>query len=40
MVFHYPFDRRVTYIKRVVGMPGDRLRITSRDCLPKWNCPD
>jgi signal peptidase I len=26
VVFHYPIDRKETYVKRVVGVPGDRLR--------------
>ncbi len=27
VVFHYPRDPRKSYIKRVIGLPGDRLRI-------------
>jgi signal peptidase I len=27
VVFHYPRDPEKSYIKRVVGLPGDRLRI-------------
>lgn len=30
LVFRYPVDRRQAYIKRVIGIPGDRIRITSR----------
>lgn len=26
MVFHYPVDRSQTFIKRIVGVPGDRIR--------------
>ena len=29
MVFRYPSDPNVNYIKRVVGLPGDRLRYSS-----------
>ena len=27
VVFHYPRDPRKSYIKRVIGLPGDRIRI-------------
>src|SRR5277367_3324176 len=27
VVFHYPRDHRESYIKRVVGLPGDAVRI-------------
>ncbi len=29
VVFHYPLDRRQIFIKRVIGLPGDRLHILS-----------
>jgi signal peptidase I len=29
VVFHYPPDRRQTFVKRVIGVPGDRIRIKS-----------
>lgn len=29
MVFRYPSDPRINYIKRVVGLPGDTVRYTS-----------
>jgi signal peptidase I len=29
VVFHYPGDRRQTFVKRVIGLPGDRIRIAS-----------
>jgi signal peptidase I len=29
MVFRYPSDPSVNYIKRVVGLPGDRIRYSS-----------
>src|ERR1041384_2656515 len=28
VVFHYPRDPRKSFIKRVIGLPGDRIRIT------------
>ena len=30
VAFHYPVDPRETHIKRVVGLPGDRLRIEAK----------
>ena len=30
IAFHYPVDRRQLFIKRVIGVPGDRIRIVSR----------
>jgi signal peptidase I len=30
VVFHYPLDRRQTFVKRVIGIPGDRIRIASK----------
>ena len=30
LVFAYPPDRRQTFMKRVVGMPGDRIRIAHK----------
>ncbi|WP_162874029.1 signal peptidase I, partial [Pseudomonas viridiflava] len=29
MVFRYPSDPSVNYIRRVIGLPGDRIRYTS-----------
>ncbi|HUG72223.1 MAG TPA: signal peptidase I [Steroidobacteraceae bacterium] len=29
VVFRYPRDRKVNYIKRVVGLPGDRVKVIS-----------
>ena len=29
VVFHYPPDPAINYIKRVVGLPGDRVRVVS-----------
>lgn len=28
VVFHYPADRRKSFIKRVIALPGDRVRIS------------
>jgi signal peptidase I len=30
MVFIYPIDRRQTYVKRIIGVPGDRIRISRK----------
>ena len=30
VIFHYPIDRRQTFLKRVIGIPGDRIRIASQ----------
>jgi signal peptidase I len=30
IVFHYPVDPRQHFVKRVVGVPGDRLRLINR----------
>src|SRR5687768_13793379 len=30
VVFRYPTDIRQTYVKRVIGIPGDRLRVADR----------
>jgi len=30
VVFHYPIDQRQTFVKRVIGIPGDRIRIVSK----------
>jgi signal peptidase I len=29
VIFHYPVDRRQTFVKRVIGLSGDRIRIAS-----------
>jgi len=31
VVFHYPYDPSKSYIKRVVALPGDRVRIDEGD---------
>lgn len=30
IVFRYPMDIRLSYVKRVIGVPGDRIKIASR----------
>ena len=30
IVFRFPLDPRQTYVKRVIGLPGDRIRIAAR----------
>jgi len=30
IVFTYPIDRRQTFVKRVIGVAGDRIRITNK----------
>jgi signal peptidase I len=30
MVFVYPIDRRQTFVKRIIGVPGDRIRISKK----------
>jgi len=31
VVFRYPADVRQTFVKRVIGVPGDRIRIVNKD---------
>jgi len=31
IVFRYPLDIRQTYVKRVIGIPGDRIRIENKE---------
>jgi signal peptidase I len=33
VAFHYPEDVRQTYVKRVVGVPGDRIRIENKQVV-------
>lgn len=33
IVFHYPNDEDTTYIKRVVGLPGDRIKIVDNQIV-------
>ena len=30
IVFRYPLDIRQNYVKRVIGVPGDRIRIVDK----------
>ncbi|HBY61953.1 MAG TPA: signal peptidase I, partial [Solibacterales bacterium] len=30
IVFRYPLDLRANYVKRVIGLPGDRIRLVNR----------
>jgi signal peptidase I len=30
ITFHYPIDRKEIFIKRIIGLPGDRVRIKDR----------
>ncbi len=36
VVFHYPLDPEKSYIKRVIALPGDRLRIDHGQRLGQW----
>ena len=36
-VFHYPIDPRQTFVKRIVGVPGDRLRIVDKQLWVNGN---
>ncbi len=33
VVFRYPVDIRQTFVKRVIGLPGDRIRIESKNVI-------
>jgi signal peptidase I len=33
IVFRYPLDRSMHYVKRVVGVPGDHVRIVNKDVV-------
>jgi signal peptidase I len=33
VVFRYPEDVRVTYVKRVIGIPGDRIRLDNKQVI-------
>jgi len=33
VVFHYPEDVRQTYVKRVIGIPGDRIRLVDKQVV-------
>jgi signal peptidase I len=38
IVFLYPEDIRTPYVKRVVGVPGDRIRLTDRTVVRNGKC--
>ena len=33
IVFRYPLDPRVTYVKRVIGIPGDRIHLENQQVI-------
>ena len=33
VVFHYPEDMRVAYVKRVIGLPGDRIHLEGKQVI-------
>jgi signal peptidase I len=33
VVFRYPEDIRITYVKRVIGLPGDRIRLENKQVV-------
>ena len=35
IVFRYPVDVSQTYVKRVVGIPGDRIRLENKQVYPQ-----
>jgi signal peptidase I len=37
VVFHYPVDRRQTFMKRVVGISGDRIKIVNKQTFLNGN---
>jgi signal peptidase I len=37
VVFHYPLDPTQSYIKRVVGLPGDAIQILNGDVYVNWH---
>ena len=40
VVFKYPLDTRVDYIKRVVGMPGDRVIYRNKELMIRPKCDE
>ena len=40
VVFKYPLDTRVDYIKRVVGMPGDRVIYRNKELMIRPKCEE
>ncbi len=33
MVFRYPDDSRQTFVKRVIGVPGDHIRLIDKQVI-------
>ena len=33
IVFRYPLDTRQTYVKRIIGLPGDRIRLRNKQLI-------
>ena len=33
VAFHYPLDRGQTFVKRIIGLPGDRIRIAAKQVI-------
>ncbi|KUE78339.1 signal peptidase I [Aeromonas schubertii] len=40
VVFKYPLDTRVDYIKRVVGLPGDRILYRNKELMIRPRCDE
>ena len=38
IVFKYPEDLSKSYVKRAIGLPGDRIRIITRNCTSTESC--
>ena len=38
VAFVYPLDRSQSSVKRIIGLPGDHIKIFEESGLPKWYC--